>query len=218
MHYLNLRDSAGREIGVPVRLPQSITFDCFIPGLGIMCACLHPTSLDPAQADVGDAEVWRPELGFGRRIIEDLTPLQDDALVEQAGDVLAYVVDRLMVDTVKAQLLMPEEPEHSRIIRRIADMASAEARAWEAWSALPENVRRGSMKPRDPSGHDATPSSVALANYVDVLVEQAAQMTEKAAKEREADWIHEQNEENAAMRSASRTDAAIDAAKELHNV
>jgi hypothetical protein len=204
MYLLNLRTSDARDIAVPVRLPQSVTFDCFVPGLGIMAACLHPTSLDPAQADMGNVDVWNDD-GVVRTHLT-LMPHQDDAAVEQAGDVLSFIVDRL-----NAELTLGQD----FTLRAIADMADAEARAREAWESLPGAIRSGMLLvPPVTQGMRETPSSAALDEYVIMLTEQAQQMAEKAAKERKADWMQVQAEEHAESQRATRTDAGIDAMKE----
>lgn len=208
MHFLNLKSSTGYDVAVPVRLPDAITFPCFIPGVGLATACLHPTSLDPAEAEVGELEVWRtndPE----RRCLR-LEGLQDDAAVEQAGDVLDCIVDRLQVDLQKA-LTMTPVPAHAQVLQSIADLAHHEACAREAWESLPGNIRTGSpLVPRTQTPYAAD----ALYTYVQLLVNEAFDVALKAADERQDDWYREQAEERAEARRASHSDAAVDRYKD----
>jgi hypothetical protein len=205
MFLVDLKTSSGTEVAVPVALPSAITFDCFVPGRGIMSACLHPTSLDPKNADLGELDVWDPT--DSTRTSLRLEGQEDDAAVEQAGDVLSFIVDRLTRHDVS---------DSAPILRAIADMAEAEDAAVAAFRELPESIRR-SMRatPVNLSVPEKRPSVEALAVYFsEVLVEQAQDMAERAAKEREGDWLEEQAEEYAAARRAERTDHAVDAWKD----
>jgi hypothetical protein len=213
MFLLDLKTSSGAEVAVPVALPDAITFDCFIPGRGIMSACLHPTSLDPKNADLGELDVWDPT--DSTRTVMRLEGREDDAAVEQAGDVLAHVVDRLMAGCTQTLPFPPHHMAPATILRSIADMAEAEEAAVAAFRELPESIRR-SMRasPFNLAVPERRPSVEAMAVYVSGLVEQAQDMAEKAAKEREGDWIAEQAEEYVAARRAERTDHAIDSWKD----
>lgn len=241
--FLDLKASSGNEVAVPVSLPDAISFDCFIPGRSILRACLHPTSRDPALTDLGELEVWDPN--DSTRTSIRLVGREDDAAVEQAGDVLDFVVNRLV-----RPCLITGEPcgarhgryvcdmknghagDHSEhngvqllsvwpnlepapVLRAIADMAEAEESAVAAFRELPESLRRAMrVTPVNLSVPEKRPSADALAAYIEALTEQAQSMAEKAAKEREGDWLAEQAEEYAASRRAERTDHAIDAWKD----
>jgi hypothetical protein len=206
-YHLPLRCSEGTETNVPVRLPDSFLFDCFLPGLGIMSACFHPTSLGPAQADVGGLDVWSPKDPKRRTI--PLTKRQEDAALEQAGEVLAYVVDRLV---------RPDKHDPAPVLRDLADMANAEFRAWEAWTHLPVVVREAArgcrpVRPSEPAP-DVCPSEQALAAYVAVLTEDAQREASTRAKRLESEWMAVLADDSIAERRAALTDLSIDVWKD----
>lgn len=199
MYLLKLKSSTGVDVAVPVRLPDAITFPCFVPSVGIASACLHPTSLDPAEAEVGELEVWRtddPE----RRCLR-LEGRQDDAAVEQADDVLAIITDGLNAR------LNPGKP-----LLSIADIAYHEACAREAWESMPAMVRSRTIAP-PPIGSPRADEALFL--YIEVLLDEAFDMASKAATRRRDSWYAtEDYQEVVSARRASRTDAAVDRYKD----
>ena len=230
MHTLNIQTSSGYEASVPFRLPDAITFDCFIPGLGLAQACLHPGSLETDARGTVAADIDALEAWDAKRDPIRLDGRQDAAVIEQAMDVLSHVLDALnsRMDAQEMDLwrgasgklraeLAQKFPRASLLL--IAEMAEAEVSAREAWDALPEFVRRESRQhgriPRDWSVLSGDmPSAHALAAYVEMLVEQAQSKATKAAQRREQAWLHEQAEEHAASVRSERTDHGIDVWKE----
>jgi hypothetical protein len=170
---LSLKSSDGNEVAVAVRLPDAISFDCFVPGHGVVRACLHPTSRDPSSAEVGEVNAWTEEgtLMDGIRLDESQTATAR----EQARQVLSFVTERLT---------HPADNEQAAVLHRIAEIAHGEVIAWEAWDGLPEAIQRGcNVRPRNPSRYTTMPSDEALAALVEVLVEAAQVSATATARE-----------------------------------
>ncbi len=183
---LNLTASDGHAVAVPVALPSAINFTAYVPGLGVRRACMWLTTTDPSAADIREYDAEDCEWPTGE---------QDDAILEQAEVVLGHITTCLTSPNLTG--CYPGSKERQcPVLRAIADMAHAEALAWEAYAQLPDSVRRGmrSVRPEEPeTASHPLPSEVALDAYVDVIVEQAQKESEKRAQELAAEAAREQN-------------------------
>lgn len=202
------------EAHVPYELPDSLRFDCFVPGYGILDVTVD------ARAE--DISVTCVETKAGECLCSTLG--DHDAVLEQAGDVCAVFERALRShDTyISVGWTTPEASSDRGLLSTIAEMALLESDLHTAWCRLPDSVteRISAYTPlcherRDGTPNASMPSFKALESFItNVLVPRAQDLATAAAKRRQSEWAQECRQSTVEFRSAHMTDLAIDLAKE----
>lgn len=198
----------GHVAHVPYELPVGDWFDVFVPDHGICNASVMLRSEDIRVEEV------TPK---GKGLIPDAIPGAENhpAVLEQAGDVCA--VFELAFNLPERQRagwsLSANDRNDLKVLSTIAEMAHLESDLHTAWGRLPDDVRGVVDEPEDDP--DCWKASRALQGFIEnTLVSRAQDLATAAAKRREAEWCLERDREAASMQRSSRTDLAIDLAKE----
>lgn len=203
MNTLVLRHN-GHEAHVPYELPDSLRFDCFVPGQGVCEATVDVRAEAILVLEVRDQPDWM---------------MSSDAVLEQAGDVCAVFERSLESQRLMSAQYTDRVPEDdvadARVLSTIAEMALLESDLHTAWCRLPEPLRPSSCAPPDPRGPEESHAHHALQRFIEqTLVPRAQDMATAAAKRREAQWHEEQVEKAFYSRHSADVDAAINIAKE----
>ena len=191
----------GHEVHIPYELPDSLRFDCFVPGSGLCEAYVD------VRSDKIDVIEVRQHLPVNRMASATLTDGAEymPAVLEQAGDVCA-VFERAL------DLTRVDRISDATTLSTIARIAVLESDLHTEWCRLPAIV-----SPPEPCESNERHSLAArsLKNFVaDVLVPRAQDMATAAAKKRMTQWEENQREMKAEALEARRWDAAIKRAKE----
>ena len=185
----SLTGSDGTPCEVSCTLPASLVFDCFVPGVGL-CNC----DGDVSAEEVVINDLWPKTGGHGPDGHTHKHHANDDAVLEQAGDVCA-VFERIL--STESSPMLACSPEDARTLTLIADLALAERKAHESWYALPGGIHRtvfGTQTPGDPDNALA-PHRRAMGWFIHQhLVERAQDMATKAARARQQEWEAQQAE------------------------
>jgi hypothetical protein len=208
---LNLKTSCGTPVTLPYELPDSVRFDCFVPGVGIC-----ETTLDARSEEVDVVDMRGPDgVQYG---VHGATEAEA-AVLEQAGDVCAVFERALSRKTLMSDYRSPDETPDPMVLTAIADMAMHETELRAAWERLPGAIRSRqhtmNERPLVTGARDMTPSKAALRDFIEyVLLERAQAMATAAAKRRQAQWNEEQTEAHKEAYAGAVIDLAIKRAKE----
>lgn len=176
---LNLKTSCGTTVTLAYELPDSVRFDCFVPGVGICAGYVDPRAEEISVVDLTSGEPCPTTLPLDMHRM--------DAVLEQAGDVC-----RMLQLVLESQVRHGHRAdEDGRTLTAIADMAMHESDAHTSWLRLPDNLRWSAHEPA--FGKDDTAHKILAAFIEEVLVERAQDMSTAAAKQRQAQWETEQD-------------------------
>lgn len=192
---LSITTSCGNTVQVPYTLPTTLTFDCFVPAVGIV-----KCDVDVSAEDIAITEVFHSD---GRSAMASGWQ-HTEPVIEQAGAV-CWVVE----GTLPPPGSMPQRdngstapwvrwfnererwkgrvaPDDLAVLRHIADVAWHEQKASEAFYRLPGEVR--SRRPMLSRRSEDTAPALLETFVHTILVERAQDMATKAAKARQQTW------------------------------
>lgn len=190
----------GHEVQIPYELPDSLRFDCFVPGMGVLEA-----SVDLREDDVEVVDV-RTASGA---VVGGKVECRVD-VIEQAGDVCA-VFERAL--GVGLKTVDPTTLGDAPVLYAIARIAVLESDLHTEWCRLPDAVTNEVDAPSDEK-EDGLAFHALAAFITKVLVPRAQDMATAAAKNRSDQWMEEQADAYQEHVLSGRTDAAIKRAKE----
>lgn len=194
----------GHQAHVPYELPDSLRFDCFVPGYRVYVAAVD------LRADAIHVIEIADRAGTGWLDLDELEENERAAVLEQAGDVCAVFEHALGLSTTAH---FHRREEDARVLSTIAEMALLESDLHTAWSRLPVAVTELTHEPvLDPRHWHATKM---LSRFVtNVLAPRAQDLATAAAKRRLQDWVAEEEQRAHESARSERTDFRIQFAKE----